>query len=202
VLALPQAWILIVARFLTDASWYLVVFWMMLYFQNGRGFSDGMVAQYGWIPFGTADLGALFGGWFSSMLIRRGMGTAQARSVSMFSFALLMVFTLVGFLVPANAPYWALACFSIATFGHMAWGTNQLTLHSDLFPEERVATIMGITGAAGSLGGVVSGTVVGLLVDRMGGSYLPVFICTAALHPIAATLVLLRVGKLTRPEAS
>jgi ACS family hexuronate transporter-like MFS transporter len=179
-----------------------VVFWMMLYFQKGRGFTDGMVAHYGWIPFGTADLGALFGGWFSSMLIRRGMGTVRARSISMFSFALLMVLTLVGFLVPKDAPFLALALFSIATFGHMAWGTNQLTLHSDLFPEERVATIMGLTGAAGSLGGVVSGTVVGALVDRMGGSYLPVFICTAVLHPLAATLVLLRVPKLVRPKAS
>src|SRR5690606_36345328 len=125
----------------------------------------------------------------SSSLIRRGMGITQARSISMFGFAILMTASLAGYLMPPNAPLLALALFSLATFGHMAWGTNSLTLHSDLFPASRVATIMGITGAAGSLGGVAAGALVGPLVDYF-GNFAPVFITTACLHPLAAVIIL------------
>lgn len=188
VLAQPQAWILVVIRALTDASWFLLIFWLVLYLQRARGFTDLMVAQLAWIPFATADLGALFGGWLSSRLILRGMPLLVARRRCMLGFASLMVLTLVGFWIPADMPYVALAFFSIATFGHMAWGTNQLTLHSDLFPEERVATIMGVTGAAGSIGAIIAGQLMGGLVDHL-GTYLPVFITTACLHPLAALIV-------------
>jgi len=188
VLVQPRAWILVVARALTDASWFLLMFWLVLYLQRARGFTDLMVAAYAWIPYATADVGAIFGGWLSARLILRGMPIVTARRRCMLGFASLMVLTLAGFLVPLNAPFLALALFSVATFGHMAWGTNQLTLHSDLFPEERVATIMGITGAAGAIGGIIAGQLMGGLVDRM-GTYLPVFITTACLHPLAATIV-------------
>lgn len=197
VLAQPRAWILVLARGLTDASWFLLLFWMVLYLQRGRGFTDLMVAQYAWIPYATADLGAIFGGWFSSQLILRGVPLITARRRCMLGFASLMVLTLAGFLVPPGVPFLALALFSIATFGHMAWGTNQLTLHSDLFPEERVATIMGVTGAAGSIGGIIAGQLMGGLVDHL-GSYLPVFITTACLHPLAAMIVFVGLRKSSR----
>lgn len=188
VLAQPRSWILVIARALTDASWFLLVFWMVLYLQRARGFTDLMVVRYAWIPFATADLGALFGGWVSSQMILRGVPIVTARRRCMLGFACLMTLTLAGFAMPPGAPLAALALFSVATFGHMAWGTNQLTLHSDLFPEERVATIMGVTGAAGSIGGIIAGYLMGRLVDDL-GTYLPVFITTACLHPLAATIV-------------
>jgi ACS family hexuronate transporter-like MFS transporter len=194
VLAQPRAWILVLARGLTDASWNLLLFWMVLYLQRGRGFTDLMVAHTVWIPYATADLGALFGGWFSAQVIRRGMPLIAARRWCMLGFASLMTLTLAGFAAPSGQPYLALALFSIATFGHMAWGTNQLTLHSDLFPEERVATIMGITGAAGSIGGIIAGQSMGGLVDQL-GTYLPVFITTACLHPLAGALVFVGLRK-------
>lgn len=199
VLSVRQAWVLLAARALTDASWYLLLFWLILYLQDSRGFTDLMVARYAWIPFATADVGALFGGWFSSSLIRRGMGITRARCVSMFGFALLMTASLAGFLMPSGAPYLALALFSLATFGHMAWGANSLTLHSDLFPASRVATIMGITGAAGSMGGVVAALIVGKLVDDF-HSYAPVFITTACLHPLAAIILVLGLRNIRAPE--
>jgi ACS family hexuronate transporter-like MFS transporter len=122
------------------------------------------------------------------------MPLIAARRWCMLGFASLMTLTLAGFAAPSGQPYLALALFSIATFGHMAWGTNQLTLHSDLFPEERVATIMGITGAAGSIGGIIAGQSMGGLVDQL-GTYLPVFITTACLHPLAGALVFVGLRK-------
>jgi ACS family hexuronate transporter-like MFS transporter len=175
-------------RALTDAAWYLLLFWLLLYLQKGRGFTPQMVARIGWIPYAAADGGALFGGWLASRLIQRGVPLLKARTGAMFGFALLMPASLAAFYIPPDQPMLAVALFSVAAFGHMAWGANSLTLHSDLFPPASVATIMGISGAAGSLGGVAAGAIVGPLVDQV-GSYLPVFVATTVLHPVSAVLV-------------
>jgi ACS family hexuronate transporter-like MFS transporter len=187
VLSQPATWTLIVARCLTDASWNLFVFWLLQYFQRERGWSEVTVAQLGWIPFAAADLGAVAGGWLSGSLVRRGLSPVRARLVGMACGASLLPFALAGYLMPAHASLAALALVSVATFGHMLWGSNFLTLHSDLFPPACTASIIGISGAAGSLGGVAAQQTVGPLVDRT-HSYLPVFLLIACLHPLAALI--------------
>jgi len=198
VLSVRQAWVILAARALTDAAWYLILFWLIGYLQETRGFTSAMVVKYGWIHLATADVGAVFGGWFSSMLIRRGMPLIAARTRSMFVFALLMTASLAGYLVPADMPFVALGLFSLATFGHMAWGANSLTLHSDLFPASRVATIMGITGAAGSLFAVAVNGIVGPLTDHFGNDA-PVFIATGCLHPLAAVIIIVGLRGIKAP---
>jgi ACS family hexuronate transporter-like MFS transporter len=189
VLAHPGAWVLLIARMLTDAAWYLLLFWLLLYLQKQRGWSVEMVALYGWIPFAAADLGALAGGWLSSALVARGMPVLRARAVCMFGFALLLPASLAAYSLPVESQAAAVALFSLATFGHMAWGANSLTLHGDLFPANCVATVVGVTGAAGAMGGVMAQQILAPWVDRL-GHYGPVFVATAVLHPVAAVLIL------------
>ena len=52
-----------------------------------------------------------------------------------------------------------------------------LTLPSDLFPSEVVATVTGLTGLAAGLSGTLFTLLVGTLVDRF--SYVPAFIVAA-----------------------
>lgn len=185
-LALPQTRTLILARALTDASWYILLFWLGKYFREGRGFTNEMVLWLLWIPYAAADIGALAGGWISSSLIRRGGAIVAVRTACMLAFALLLPCTLLGFLAPS--PYVALALISVAMLGHMAWGTNQLTLHTDLYPSHSVGTMMGITGAAGALAGIGVQLLVGQALDTT-HSYLVLFLTTACLHPAAALYV-------------
>jgi ACS family hexuronate transporter-like MFS transporter len=185
ILSQPQAWSLMLARLLTDGGWFLLLFWISLYLQKGRGFSDAQIRNYAWIPYAAADLGALTGGWLCSALIRGKAAVIPTRKRCMVAFACLLPASLIGYLMPAGADTAAVAFLSLACFGHMAWGSNFLTLHSDVFPRHTVASIMGLSGAAGSIGGILAGQTVGILVDRT-GTYLRVFIATSCLHPLAA----------------
>lgn len=185
-LRLPQTVVLITARALTDASWYVLLFWLGKYFREARGFTNEEVMRFLWIPFAAADLGALAGGWISSACIARGCPIVSARTSCMVAFALLLPCSLAGFFTPA--PLGALALISIATFGHMAWGTNSLTLHADLYPAHSVGTMMGITGAAGALAGIGVQMLLGWSLD-LTHSYFHVFLTTACLHPLAALVV-------------
>jgi ACS family hexuronate transporter-like MFS transporter len=63
-----------------------------------------------------------------------------------------------------------------------------LTLPSDLFPQDVVATVTGISGLAAGLVGAAFTFAVGILVDRF--SYAPAFL-VAGLMPILATACLL-----------
>jgi ACS family hexuronate transporter-like MFS transporter len=63
-----------------------------------------------------------------------------------------------------------------------------LTLPSDLFPQDVVATVTGLSGLAAGLVGAVFTMAVGMLVDRF--SYAPAFL-VAGLLPLFATACVL-----------
>lgn len=193
-------WILVVARFMTDAVWYTLMNWVNLYLQTDRGFTPPMVAGLAWLPPAAADLGAITGGLASSEMIRRGWPVLKARTTCMFIGACFLPGSIAAFLMPQGATGLVLLFFGFAYFGHMFWGTNQLTCHQDLFGARRVATAMGITGAAGAIGGAVAQYVLGPYVDQIG--FLPLFMMTAVLHPIAATIAFVGLSRRKALNAS
>lgn len=178
---------LIVVRGLTDAAWYILLFWLGKYFREVRGWDNRHILLYLWIPYAAADIGALTGGWISSEMIHRGFPANRVRALCVLGFTLLLPASLAGFFAPTAAV--ALALISVATFGHMAFGTNNLALHTDHYPPGSVGTIMGITGAAGALAGIGAQLWVGRSIDAT-HSYLYLFMTTACLHPLAALILM------------
>jgi ACS family hexuronate transporter-like MFS transporter len=190
-------WGCAVARFLADPVWYFYVFWLPGYFVSARGFDIKAIAMFLWLPFLTADFGSFFGGMLSSFFIHRGVKVLTARKIAMCMCASLMPIAL--FAAGAKSPYVALACISIATFGHQAWSANLLTLPADLFPKHQVASAYGMTGSAGSWGGVLFTWLIGFIVSHFG--YTSVFTMVGLMHPAGALLVLLLVtGKTAQRE--
>ena len=54
----------------------------------------------------------------------------------------------------------------IASAAHQAWSANLFTTVSDMFPKSAVATVVGIGGMAGSVGGIIFPIVSGFLLDH------------------------------------
>jgi len=72
----------------------------------------------------------------------------------------------------------------VALWGYASWSTMGLTLPSDLFPQDVVATVTGLSGFAAGMMSAVFTFAVGFLVDRF--SYTPAFL-VAGLLPLVAT---------------
>lgn len=180
-----ELWGCVIAKFLSDPVWWFYLFWLPKYMQDARGFSLKEIALFAWLPYVTADVGCLFGGGISSFFIKRGMNVIRARKIGLCVCAAMMPIAFVAARV--QNPYLALACISIATFGHQAWSSNLLTLPADLFPKRQVATAYGIAGSAGSWGGVIFTPLVGIILLNLG--YMPVFTIVGLLHIIAAVVV-------------
>ena len=118
-------------------------------------------------------------------MLARGRSATYARKSVMLAGALAML----GGIQVVNAPSAAaaIAWVCLATFGFGMWSANILALHADVFPAETMATAMGSTLMAASLGGAVFTFGVGQVVDRLG--YAPVF-WTVGVLPLAACLAL------------
>ena len=170
-LSTRQLWGLMATRMIATPVWWFYAFWLPDYLGKDRGFSLKEIGMFAWIPFLTVDLGKLLGGALSDRMLRRGASATIARKSVMAGGAIAMM---GGIQVVGLQTAWAaLTWVCLATFGFGMWSSNILALHADIFPAGSMATAVGLTGTAASLGGAIFTYCTGLIVDRSG--YGPVF---------------------------
>ncbi len=170
----------VLARFFGDFSGYFPLFWMPDYLISHKGFSFTMMGRLAWIPFFFNDLGPLSGGFASNRLIRKGKPAVFSRKLIMTLAAVLVA---AGALFnEATSTVGILAALSISTFGVGVWAGNLHTLPNDAFPRNMVATVHGLAGSAGAVGGMIFNTMVGYW--SAAGSYAAVFTLWAILEPL------------------
>jgi ACS family hexuronate transporter-like MFS transporter len=181
VLRLRVTWGIILGRSLTDPVWYFIADWFAIYIVSRHiGLERGVLAF--WAPFLAADAGNFLGGGISSWLVKRGWSVVDACKAVIVVCGCGMTM-----LIPAvfTSNLWALAgFFSVATCCYAAWSTMALTLPSDLYPENWVASVSGFSGFGAGIGTIASTYLIGWTADRY--SFAPILIA-ASLVPLAAT---------------
>jgi ACS family hexuronate transporter-like MFS transporter len=198
VIRMRECFALIAARFLSDPVIYFVIFWLPEYLKKERNFDLAMIGKYAWVPFIFGDIGYILGGWFSGFLMRRGWPLPRARRFVLFAGAAVMP---VAIFAPRVSEAWmALGITCVITFGHALWISNLLTLPTDLFPGSRVGTATGLSGMGGAIGGIIANFATGYVVQAF--SYKPVFAMAGIMHPIAALLLILLLGRSFRERTA
>jgi ACS family hexuronate transporter-like MFS transporter len=188
-----QAWAFIVGKFMTDPIWWFLLFWLPKFLHSTYGLS---LLELG-LPliaiYVTADVGSIAGGWLAGYLIRRGWSANRARKGAMLACALCVV--PIVFAAKASHMWVAMALIGLATAGHQGWSANLFTLSSDLFPRRAVASVVGIGGFAGAVGGMLIATFAGFLLQAT-GSYVPLFIMAGSAYLLALLAVQLLAPRL------
>jgi|HigsolmetaAR201D_1030396.scaffolds.fasta_scaffold04546_7 Sugar phosphate permease len=181
-----ETWGFALAKFFTDPVWWFYLYWLPRYLFNERHFR---LEEIGWalpVVYLMADFGSVGGGWISGHLIRRGMPNGRARKIAMILCAGCMPIAALAVLAESPAVAIALVCF--ATMGHQGWSANLYTTTSDIFPRQAVASVTGIGGCFGGLGGVIFSAVLpGYIVSHFG--YTPMFLIMGTFHLIAFAVV-------------
>ena len=184
VLSRHEVWVLMLTRLLTDPVWYFYQFWFAKYLYGERSVSQlGLSITF--VIFLAADFGALGGGWFSGLLIKRQVPPPASRVRIMAAAACVMPLSV---LVPgvASLPV-VLAIGMLVVFAHLTWLINLSSLVVDVIPQRSLATTFGVIAAGSALGGMVMNWAVGRLLTH--ASYGPAFFVMAGLHPLALLLV-------------
>lgn len=180
-----ETWLLMVSRLLTDPVWYFLLFWFPKYLNDSRHLTLAQTGQIAWIVYFAADLGCISSGYFSGLLIRRGLSPPTSRVRMMALSAILLPLSpLVAF---SPTPLMAVLIAAIAAFGHLSWQTSLSTLLVDIYPKRLLGTAFGLVAAGSGLGGMLSTNLVGRVVTNF--SYTPIFIAMGFLHPLAWLLI-------------
>lgn len=180
-----ETWILMFGRMLTDPVWYFYLFWFPKYLTDARQLSLGEVGRIAWMVYLAADLGCILGGYFSGLLIKRGITPVRSRIWVMTMAAVLL--PLSPLINAAPTPLLAVGIASIAAFAHMSWLISLSTIIVDVYPKPVVGTVFGLVAAGSGFGGMLSTNLVGRAVTYY--SYAPVFVVMGFLHPLVYLLI-------------
>jgi len=161
-----EVWGICVGKFIADPIWWFYLFWGAK-FLNGK---YGLNLKEIGIPFFTIYLiswvGGIFIGWLSSRFLKIGWSLNKGRKMG---FLVCATFALPVMLVPHMNNMWiAVILIAVAAGGHCGWSANIFSLMSDIFPRKATASITGIGGFAGAVGGALIAQVVGGLLQNMG----------------------------------
>ena len=193
-----EVWGLVAAKFLTDAAWFFYIAWLPKYLYDARHFDVKQVGAYAWLPYAAAGVGCLLGGWCSSALLRRGRSVDLSRKLPLAVSAAVMPSIVFVTRVPVD---WALAIFSLAFFGQQSWSTLVMIVPTDLFEPEVVASVAGLVGFGGAMGGLLMNVAAGRLLDA-GFTYGNVFAIVGTLHVIAFLVIVTAIPRIGKISAS
>ena len=188
-------WAYVVGTFLTSPVWWFYLFWVPDFLHRSHGLN---ISQMG-LPLVTiylmTDVGSIAGGWLSSALIRRGMSALAARKVAFLVCALCVVPI---FLAPILHGLWpATLLIGLAAAAHQGFSANLYTMASDTNPPNAVASVVGLGGMAGAIGGMGVAEAAGVVLQAT-GSYVILFGCAAGAYLLALLLMHLILPRMPR----
>jgi ACS family hexuronate transporter-like MFS transporter len=189
--------VLVFAKFMSDSAWYFLLFWLPKYLYDARHFDIKQVSYSAWIPYAASGIGSFVGGYFSSVLLRRGFSIDLARKTALGLSAAFMPAVMLVPLVPVR---FALALFSVAFFCQQSWSGLVMTVPADILPLSAVGTVSGFVGFGGAMGGALFGVVAGYLLQH-GFGYQTLFILVGSFHLVGFVAIIL-VGGTIRPLSS
>ena len=166
ILPLRATWAIAIAKFMADPIWWFYLFWGAK-FLNGK---FGLNLKEIGLPFFTIYLVSwglgIFLGWLSSRLIKNGFSLNKGRKLGMLACGL---FAVPVAMVPHTSNMWlAVGLIAIAAGGHCGWSANVFSLMSDVFPKKATATVAGLGGFAGGIGGAIAAFGVGKILQNVG----------------------------------
>jgi ACS family hexuronate transporter-like MFS transporter len=173
-----HTWAFAAAKFLTDPIWWFYLFWIPSFLHSKHGLTLTELSAPLVVIYVMADGGSIAGGWLSSRLLKRGWSVNRARKTAMAVCALAVV-PIVS--VSRVAQLWpAVLLIGLAAAAHQGWSCNLFTLASDMFPKRAVATVVGLGGFAGAVGGMLIAAAVGHILQWTHSYVMPFLIAGCA----------------------
>ncbi|MCC2975174.1 MFS transporter [Sphingomonas sp. PL-96] len=172
-----RTWAIVVAKALSDATWWLLNFWLPDFYRRELGLSTEQLGIPLAIAFLGSGLGALLAGWVSDRLLAAGWPAQRVRRTVMLVCALLV--TPVP-LVLHLGNFWAVTIMiGVVLAGHQGFSLSIFGTITDMVPPAKVARVTAFGAFCGNMGGVAIVWITGLVLAA-GGGYLPLFLFAAA----------------------
>jgi ACS family hexuronate transporter-like MFS transporter len=194
-LGFKQTWAFALGKFLTDPVWWFYLFWMPDFLEKQYNLSKTQIAFPIAIAYTMATIGSIAGGWLPMYFIKNGKSVAAARKTAMFIYALCVIPVISAQYLGAINMWLAISVIGLAMAAHQAWSANIFTTVSDMFPKNATASVTGIGGMFGALGGILISKSAGKLFEHYQNlgdkatGYLIMFLICGFVYLLAWTLM-------------
>jgi ACS family hexuronate transporter-like MFS transporter len=163
-----QTWAFAFGKFMTDGVWWFFLFWLPKYLAAQYGMTSSDIQIPLAILYSMTMIGSVGGGYFPTYFINRGASPYDGRMKAMLVIALFPLVVLLAQPLGYISFWVPVLLVGVGTAAHQAWSANLFTTVSDMFPKRSIASVVGIGGMAGGLGGVLITKVGGWLFDHYG----------------------------------
>ena len=173
-----EVWGICVGKFIADPIWWFYLFWGAKFLNGKFGLNLKEIGLPFFAIYLISWIGGIFIGWLSSKFLKMGWSLNKGRKMG---FLVCAIFALPVMFVPHVDNMWlAVGLIAVAAGGHCGWSANIFSLMSDIFPRKLTASITGIGGFAGAVGGALIAQLVGRSLQNMGieGYVLPFIIAS------------------------
>jgi len=192
-----RTWTIALAKVLSDATWWLMLFWMPDYFHRQFGLSGTDLGPPLALAYCGSAVGSLVAGFAANRMMGRGASADRTRKRLMLVSALCVVPVPLALHVTS---YWpAVALLALALAGHQGFSTNLFGLIADVTPRYKVGRVTGFGAFCGNLGGAAISKISGLVLAA-GLGYGPLFGFAAVSYLLALGWIQLTMPKIVLLE--
>ena len=163
------------SKALTDPVWWFYLFWGPLFLTSRFHITIAQMSFPLVVIYFSSSIGSVFGGWLSGYWIKHGRSVNFSRKAAMTVFAVAVLPVI--FAARVQTLWMSVALISIAAAAHQGFSCNLFSTPSDMFRAQSVATVVGIGGTAGALGGTVFAEVAGYVLKHTHRYFLLFTVC-------------------------
>ena len=154
-LGFKQTWAFALGKLLTDPIWWFYLFWLPDFLQSQYKLTGTEIAIPVALVYTLSTIGSVGGGYVPMYLIKMGWPVFKARKTSMLIYALCVSPIVFAQILGGINMWLAVLVIGFAAAAHQAWSANIFTTVSDMFPKYTTASVTGIGGMFGALGGIL-----------------------------------------------
>jgi MFS transporter, ACS family, hexuronate transporter len=199
ILANRYTWAIVIAKALSDMTWWLINFWLPDFYRKTFDLSTEQLA----IPLALAFLGsgggALFAGWLSTRLLERGWAVNRVRKLVMLGSALIVL--PLPLVLQLNS-FWPVAIMmGVVMAGHQGFSLSIFSTITDVVPRGKVGRVTAFGSFMGNIGGAAIAKITGIVL-MAGIGYGPLFLFAAVSYLLALGWLQLLMPRIVRVEES
>lgn len=153
-LTYKQTWAFSIGKLLTDPIWWFYLFWLPDFLESEYSLKGTAVALPVALVYTMSTIGSIGGGWLPMNLMKNNWPVFRARKTSMLIYAFCVIPIVFAQILGTQNMWLAVVVIGIAAAAHQAWSANIFTTVSDMFPKNSTASVTGIGGMFGAVGGI------------------------------------------------
>lgn len=175
-------WAVAGAKFLSDSTWWLLLFWMPDFLHRQFGLTGLGLAPYLALAYTGAAVGSVVSGTLATRFLARGAPVNRVRKTAMLISGLMVLPLPIALL--AQSPLAAAAILALVLAAHQGFSTNLFALITDVTEKSKIGRMTSFGVFSGNIGGMLILKVAGMVLAA-GLGYLPLFLFAAVSYLLA-----------------